>query len=106
MSDPIVEMKKALLSHFQPEKAEGIDTVIQLNLSGEDGGAWYLTIRHQNLTFTEGTASSPKVTMASTVTDSLAILTGKMDGMKAYMLGKLELTGDIQTAMRLVNLFK
>jgi putative sterol carrier protein len=33
------------------------------------------------------------------------ILTGKMDGVRAFMMGKLKVSGDMNLAQQLINLF-
>jgi len=40
---------------------------------------------------------------AQTVMD---VFTGKQDGVRAYMQGKLRVSGDMSLAMRLTNFFK
>jgi putative sterol carrier protein len=91
---------------FNPENAKGIDAVVQFDITGENGGKWMLTINDQQCRVNQGTAQNPKLTFISDDQTFLAIFTGKMDGMKAYMLGRVRMIGDITLAMKLTKLFK
>ncbi|MCL4561718.1 MAG: SCP2 sterol-binding domain-containing protein [Chloroflexi bacterium] len=95
-----------LPSAFDPSKSAGIDAVIQLNLSGDQAGDWYITIREQCLQVIEGNSPAPNLTVKGDAGDVLQILTGKMDAMRAFMQGKLKISGDIALAMKLTSLFK
>jgi len=41
--------EKVLPAKFDPNKATGIDAVVQLNISGDNGGDWYLIIKDKKL---------------------------------------------------------
>jgi putative sterol carrier protein len=95
-----------LEAHFAPEMAEGVDGKIQLHLSGEGGGDWFVTIRNQKISYSAGQVPDPRVTLSGSATDVLKVLSRQMDGMRAYMTGKLKIKGDTGFAMRLVKLFR
>ncbi len=102
LNDFIERMSKA----FIPEKAAGLDTVILLNLTGDHAGKWSLVIKDKQCTLNEGEAPDPKLTVSANSEDLMKIFTGQMDGMQAFMQGKLKLTGDLSVAMKLITLFK
>ena len=91
---------------FQPEKAVGVDAVIQYHLTGEEGGDWIITIRDGACTVAEGTAENPKMTLTADAQLFRDVLTGKQDGMQAFMQGKIQLAGDLNLAMKLTSFFK
>ena len=91
---------------FQPEKAPGLEAVIQYHLTGEEGGDWIITIRDDKCTVQEGVADNPKMTLTADAREFGDILLGKMDGMAAFMQGKLKLSGDLNLAMKLTSYFK
>lgn len=91
---------------FQPEKAMGLDAVIQYHLTGEEGGDWIITIRDDKCNVQEGVAENPKMTLTADAREFGDILLGKMDGMAAFMQGKLKLAGDLNLAMKLTGFFK
>lgn len=91
---------------FLPEKAAGLNAKIQFRISGEGGGDWYIEIKDQKLTPHEGIVSGANLTLSASAADAVDILTGKLDGMTAYMRGKLQASGDLGLAMRFPAMFK
>ncbi len=87
-----------MANSFIPEKAAGMDATIQLNLSGDHAGNWYLVIKDQQFHVNEGTASNPGLTIVANSEDLLKIFSGQMDGMQAFMQGKLKISGDMSIA--------
>jgi len=47
----------------------------------------------------------PTATMSITSSDFILLATGKMDGMKAFMSGKLKVKGDTSLVMKLQKYF-
>ncbi len=91
---------------FRPEKAVGTNAVIAFHLTGPDAGDWAVTIQDQKCTVEKTPAANPRLTLTANTKDCMDILSGKLDGMRAFMQGKLKLTGDTALAMKLVNFFK
>lgn len=91
---------------FLPEKAPGLDAVIQFKFSGEEAGDWFATIKDDKCTVEKGTHPSPKMTLEADSSDYVKIFTGELDGMQAFMQGKLKLSGDLNLAMKLMTMFK
>jgi putative sterol carrier protein len=91
---------------FLPEKAVGLDAVIQFKFTGAEAGSWYATIKDGKCTVAQGEAASPKMTLTAESSDYVKIFTGELDGMKAFMEGKLKLAGDLNLAMKLMQMFK
>jgi putative sterol carrier protein len=91
---------------FIPEKAVGLDAVIQFKFTGAEAGEWYAVIKDGKVTVEKGTHSSPKMTLTADSSDYVKIFTGELDGMKAFMEGKLKLAGDLNLAMKLTQMFK
>jgi putative sterol carrier protein len=91
---------------FQPEKAEGLDAVIQFNISGDQGGDYVATIRDKQLSVAPGVTTSPRLTLGANSQDILNMFNGRMNPMQAYMQGKVQVRGDMGLAMRLADVFK
>ena len=91
---------------FQPEKAAGIDAVTQYHLTGEEGGERIITLKDGVCKVAQGIAENPKMSMTADAHEFRDILLGKMDGMAAFMQGKLKLAGDLNLAMKLTSMFK
>lgn len=101
---------KELFDHmpeaFVPAKAAGIDADIQFKFTGTEAGEWFVTIKDATIKVNQGTSSAPKLTVSADSGDIVKIFTGKMDGMQAFMSGKLRVAGDMNLAMKLLSLFK
>jgi putative sterol carrier protein len=95
-----------LINNFPPEKAAGLDADIQVNLTGEGGGNWTIKISGGKVSAAEGQSPSPRLTVTTSLADIHAIAEGKLDGMAAFMQGKVKLDGDVGLAMRMVSVFQ
>jgi putative sterol carrier protein len=102
----VQELMDRMPKAFMPEKAEGVDTVIQYHLTGEEGGNWIITIKDGKCTVEPGEADNPKMTLTADAQDYKDVITGKTNAMQAFMQGKLKLAGDLNMAMKLTNFFK
>jgi putative sterol carrier protein len=91
---------------FVPEKAAGIEAVVQYNLTGDQGGDWIINIGDDKCTVEKGVAESPRLTLIAEAADYLDIITGKLNAMSAFAGGKLKLKGDLNLAMKLMDFFK
>lgn len=96
---------EGMAGRFNPNAAVGLNAVIQYNIEGADGGNWYVVIKDQKCTVSEGVHSSPTLTMKMSDKDWIAMVSGQLNGMTAFMTGKLKTTGDIMLAQRLTTLF-
>ena len=86
--------------------AKGVNATIQFNLSGDEGGQWFVTVRDGKVSVSKGSAASPNMTMAMTAQDYVDMNTGKLNPQMAFMSGKLKISGDMGLAMKMQSLFK
>lgn len=106
MSMTIDTLMAKMPGAFIPEKAPGLDAIIQFKFTGAEAGDWYAVIKDGKCAAERGVHASPKLTLTVDSGDYIRILTGELDGMQAYMHGKLKLTGDLNLAMKLTQIFK
>ena len=106
MSLTIETLMSKMPGAFIPEKAAGLDATIQFKFTGAEPGDWYATIKDGKVTVEKGTFATPKMTLTADSADYVKIFTGEIDGMQAFMQGKLKLTGDLNLAMKLTQMFK
>lgn len=102
-------VKELVFNHekaFMPEKAAGLEALIQYNLTGEESGDYIITISGDKCKVAEGIAEDPVMTMTADGQYFRDVLLGKEDGMKGFMEGKLQLAGDLNLAMKLTSFFK
>jgi putative sterol carrier protein len=102
----IDEAMQNLATQFVPEKAKGIDMVIQFIFTGEQAGDYFITVKDQKVTVEKGKAAKATATLSAAGTDYLKIMTGQLDGTMAFMQGKLRSTGDMNALMKMQQIFK
>jgi putative sterol carrier protein len=95
------ELINKLPAAFNPGAAAGNNCVIQFNTSTPA----YVTIKDGACGVSNGSASSPDVTITMEDNDMVQLLKGELNGMTAFMTGKLQVDGDLMLAQRLVNFF-
>jgi acyl dehydratase len=90
---------------FNPSAASGLNVVYQFHITGDQAGDWNVVIKDSACQVSKGVHESPSVSLAMADVDWLAMCNGTLNGMTAFMTGKLKATGDIMAAQRIPNLF-
>ena len=93
--------EEVLPKRFKPEKAAGIDVVVQVDINGANGGSWAVTIRDQKITVEEGVDAAPKLSLKMAEKDYMDLVNGKLSPEKAFFTGKVQFKGDIGLALKL-----
>jgi putative sterol carrier protein len=108
MADPtnMNELFEQMKENFLPEMAANINGTIQLKLTGEGGGDYYLELKNGTFNPQQGTYPTPNMTITASVEDYIKISTGKLDGMMAFFQGKLKVQGDVTLAQKMQKIFK
>ena len=102
--DQIVE---AMPNFLIPEKAGATKATIAFDLSGTEGGKWWVHIHDGVAESGKGDpAETPNLTLLADAGDWVKIMTGKLDGTSAFMQGKLKIKGDMGLAIKLQTLFR
>lgn len=94
-----------LPSAFQPEQAKGISAVVQFLISGQGGGEWGVTIKDGTCNVVAGKVTAPTLTVAADASLFPELISGKQNGVMAFMQGKLRIQGDVSLAQKLLGLF-
>lgn len=102
----VAELMEKMPGAFIPEKAQGVDAVIQFKFTGAEPGDWNVAIKDGKVDVERGTHPSPRMTLTADSADYIKIITGELDGMQAFMQGKIKLAGDLNLAMKLMQMFK
>jgi putative sterol carrier protein len=93
--------EEVLPKRFNPAKAAGVDVIVQLSITGPEGGNWIVTTKDQKLEIKEGIHPSPTLSLKMTEKDYLDLINHKLSAEKAFMTGKLQFKGNIVLAMKL-----
>lgn len=86
---------------FNSAVAGDVQAVIQYNISEP----MHAKICDGVCTVHNGTSDDPSVTLTASDEDLSAILKGELDGVSAFMAGKLQIDGDIMLAQRMNSFF-
>lgn len=92
---------RTLPKAFDASAAAGTDCTIQFNFST----AMHVVIRNGTLAVGEGAAPSPDLAVTMEDEDLVALLKGELNGMQAFMTGKLQVEGDLMLAQRMTTFF-
>lgn len=102
----IQEIMEHMPDAFLPEKAVGLNAKVQCLFSGAEASDWIITIMDGKCSVEPGITQKPQLTLSMDSQDYKDLATGKLNGMTAFMQGKIKMSGDISLAMRFTNLFK
>lgn len=92
---------KQLPTAFQPEAAGDTDCTVQFNISTP----MYVVIKNGACATHDGPAPNSDVTITMEDDDLASLMKGELNGMTAFMTGKLQLEGDLMLAQRIFTFF-
>lgn len=103
----VTQLMEKMPGAFIPEKAQGVDAVIHFKFTGEEAGEWNAKIKDGKVDVAQGAPlNQANMTLTADSADYVKIFTGELDGMQAFMQGKIKLGGDLNLAMKLMQMFK
>jgi len=98
------EMQKRMDAN--PAKLTGIKAVFQFDISGADPGVYSVAMADGKAVVSEGASPLPDITITMASSDFADMVEGRLDGITAFMGGKLKVKGDMMLAMQLQSLLK
>ena len=92
-------------ARVDPEAATQPNAVFKFVLSGENGGTWVLNLKRGASSPFVSTGDGPKEDASIHVASDewVALTTGEMNPMRAFMSGKVRVDGDLKLAVNLPN---
>jgi putative sterol carrier protein len=90
---------------FAANRAHGLHARYQFELSGPNGGLWWIEVSDSKCKFGRGRIQNPGVTFIASDRDWVGLSNGKLPGFWAYMTGRLKIHGDQKLAHKLDELF-
>jgi putative sterol carrier protein len=93
-----------MIDNFRADKASGIDATIQFDLSGDNGGLYWVKISDQEATQGTGEVAEPDMTVRAAADDFYDIAQGDMQPMQAFMRGKIKVD-DMNLGMKMISMF-
>ncbi len=101
----VKEVFEKMPTAFNPSAAAGLTMVFQFHITGGQAGDWNVEVKDGTCQVSEGVHAGPTVSLTMADEDWLAMCNGTLDGMTAFMSGKLKADGDIMAAQRIPSLF-
>jgi putative sterol carrier protein len=99
------EVFDSMRASFQANKAKGVHARYQWDLSGPQGGQWWIDVNDGKYKMGKGKIDNPNVTFVAKDKDWVAVSNGKLGGTWAYMTGRLKIRGDQGVARKLGEIF-
>jgi putative sterol carrier protein len=91
--------------NFHAEKAQGVHVRYAFQLSGPNGGDWFVEVADGKCRIDKGKIDNPGVTFIASDQDWVALSNGKLKGWWAYLTGRLKIQGDQNLARKLDEMF-
>lgn len=104
-ADDVKGLFPAMVERLIPEKAAGINAIILFDLSGDNGGQFWVKVADGSAETGEGSINDPAMTVKAAADDWFAVATGQMNAMQAFMTGKIKILGDMGLAMKMQTIF-
>lgn len=101
----VAEIFSSMAGNFNAEKAGDLDASVVFDLSGDEGGAWTVSIANGACDIQEGASDTPTATIKMAAADYEDMTSGKLNPMMAFMSGKIKVDGDLNTVMKFQSLF-
>ena len=90
---------------FQAQKAKGVHARYQWDLSGPNGGEWWIDVNDVTYKMGKGKIDNPSVTFVTSDKDWVALSNGTLGGKWAFFTGRLKIRGDQNLARKLDEIF-
>ena len=90
---------------FQAEKAKGVHARYQWELSGPNGGEWWIDVNDGTYKMGKGKIDNPSVTFVTSDKNWVALSNGTLGGKWAFFTGRLKIRGDQNVARKLDEIF-
>ena len=88
---------------FNTDAADGMEEVFQFDI--DDGNIWHAVIADGACQIAEGEHDDPSVTLLMDADTMAGVMSGQVDGMQAFMMGKIKTEGNMMLATQLAKLF-
>jgi len=107
VEDVLQRIFATMQSMFRPDRAEGQDGVVQWEVDdGASTHVYHVTTDAGTCRTAAGPADAPKATLSFTLANFVRFMAGEMNGIQAFMTGKVKISGDVMYAQRMEGFFR
>jgi putative sterol carrier protein len=97
---------QAMKEHFLPEKAAGVDALVQYVVTDEGNEhAYLMAISAGTCELRKEKAANARVTLTTDLASFLKLVAGEAQGPMLFMTGKLKVGGDLMFSQRVASFF-
>ena len=100
----VAQIMQQMQSAFIADEAEDLQATFQFCISDDED--FYVSIDDATCAANLGNHDDPEITMSMDSDTLTEIVSGELDGMAAFMGGRLQAEGDVMLGTRLSQLFK
>ena len=100
----LAQIFNQMAAQFDPSKAEGVNATFQFDLSGDNGGQYWVRLSNGSAESGVGQVDGANTIVKASADDFTAVVKGDMNPMQAFMSGKIKVQGDMGLAMKLQSL--
>jgi putative sterol carrier protein len=97
------ELMLEMPEHLSPKKVGNLKMTVQFNLSGDGGGNWCVRVADGKCTVEEGVLDEPQATIQMAAGDFVRMTAGELHPMTAFLAGKINAQGDVNSLIRFQN---
>jgi len=95
---------KARILVEQPERVAGLTARYRFEIVGDGGGVWRLAVEDGKATITRDPSDDADVHVRIGASDLVLLGTGALNGVEAFMTGRIRVQGNTQLGMRLADI--
>jgi putative sterol carrier protein len=95
----------AMRHSFRSDRAKGVHATYQWQLTGPNGGEWWIDVQDGTYKMGRGKIDNPNVTFICSDNDWVAMSNGTLKGTWAFMTGRLKVRGSQALARKLDDIF-
>src|SRR3984893_2978890 len=99
------EVFDGMRKSFRAEKAKGVHARYQWELSGPNGGEWWIDVNDGTFKMGTGKIDNPSVSFITSDKDWVALSNGTLGGKWAFFTGRLKIRGSQSSARKLGEIF-
>ena len=99
------EIVESLETRFKPEKAEGYEGIFHLQLSGDNGGEFTISIKDQTCKVSEGLEGEPACIIRAKDKVYADVELGNTNPQMAVLMGKIKIS-DIGAMLDFIGMFE
>lgn len=100
----VAEIFANMPANVDASKLDDVNATILFDLSGDNGGLYWLKLADGDVESGEGAVENPSMTLKAAADDWAAVVNGELNAMQAFMSGKLKIQGNMGLAMKLQSL--